>query len=122
MMTVRRIVANLAAEDPGPTRSFYERLLDLEVVMDHGWIITLAAGAKAAPQLSIASEGGSGTPVPGLSIEVDDVDRVYARATSAGYDIVYGLTDEPWGVRRFFVRDPCGTVVNILSHAREGSA
>jgi uncharacterized glyoxalase superfamily protein PhnB len=121
-MTVRRIVANLAAEDPGPTRSFYERLLDLEVVMDHGWIITLAAGARAAPQLSIASEGGSGTPVPGLSIEVDDVDRVYARATSAGYAIVYDLTDEPWGVRRFFVRDPCGTVVNILSHAREGSA
>ena len=121
-MTVRRIVANLAAEDPGPTRSFYERLLDLEVVMDHGWLITLAADAMAAPQLSIASEGGSGTPVPGLSIEVDDVDRIYARATSAGYDIVYGLTDEPWGVRRFFVRDPCGTIVNILSHAREGSA
>ena len=78
-MTVRRIVANLAAEDPGPTRSFYERLLDLEVVMDHGWIVTLAADARAAPQLSIASEGGSGTPVPGLSIEVDDVDRIYAR-------------------------------------------
>jgi uncharacterized glyoxalase superfamily protein PhnB len=121
-MTVRRIVANLAAEDPGPTRAFYERLLDLEVVIDFGWIVTLAADAKAAPQLSIASEGGSGTPVPRLSIEVDDVDRVYARATSAGYDIVYDLTDEPWGVRRFFVRDPCGTVVNILSHAREGSA
>ena len=121
-MTVRRIVANLAAADPRPVRAFYETLLDLKVVMDHGWILTLAAEASAAPQLSIASEGGSGTPVPGLSIEVDDVDRIYARATSAGYDIVYGLTDEPWGVRRFFVRDPCGTVVNILSHAREGSA
>jgi catechol 2,3-dioxygenase-like lactoylglutathione lyase family enzyme len=121
-MTVRRIVANLAVEDIGPTRSFYERLLDLEVVMDHGWLVTLAADAKQSPQLSIAREGGSGTPVPGLSIEVDDVDRIYARATAAGYDIVYDLTDEPWGVRRFFVRDPCGTVVNILSHAREGSA
>jgi hypothetical protein len=60
-MTVRRIVANLAGEDPGPIRSFYERLLDLEVVMDHGWIITLAADAMAAPQLRIASEGGAGT-------------------------------------------------------------
>ena len=53
-MTVRRIVANLAAEDLGPTRSFYERLLDLEVVMDHGWIVTLAADAVTAPQLGIA--------------------------------------------------------------------
>jgi lactoylglutathione lyase len=117
-MTVRRIVANLAAADIAPTRSFYERLLDLEVVMDHGWLATLAADARQSPQLSIASEGGSGTPVPALSIEVDDVDRIYARATAAGHDIVYDITDEPWGVRRFFVRDPCGTVVNILSHAR----
>ena len=117
-MTVRRIVANLATLDIGPTRSFYQRLLDLELVMDHCWIVTLAADARQSPQLGIATEGGSGTPVPALSIEVDDVDRIYARATAAGHDIVYDLTDEPWGVRRFFVRDPCGTVVNILSHAR----
>jgi catechol 2,3-dioxygenase-like lactoylglutathione lyase family enzyme len=116
-MTVRRIVANLAAEDPAPTRDFYARLLDLEVVMDHGWIVTLAAQGTARPQLSIAREGGSGTPVPALSIEVDDVDEIHRRARSQACEIVYDLTDEPWGVRRFFVRDPAGTVLNILSHA-----
>jgi hypothetical protein len=26
------------------------------------------------------------------------------------------LQDEEWGVRRFFVRDPNGRVVNVLSH------
>ena len=116
-MTVRRIVANLAAADPARARAFYEQLLDLEVVMDHGWIVTLASGASQAPQLSLASEGGSGTPVPDLSIEVDDVDEIYRRARSQACEIVYDLTDEPWGVRRFFVRDPAGTVLNILSHA-----
>jgi lactoylglutathione lyase len=116
-MTVRRIVANLATADPAAARSFYEELLDLEVVMDLGWILTLASAAAAAPQLSIASEGGSGTPVPDLSIEVDDVDRIHRRALAAGLEIIYGITDEPWGVRRFFVRDPCGKVVNILAHA-----
>ena len=121
-MTVRRIVTNLAVDDIGPVRSFYQDLLDLELVMDHGWIITLAAEARQSPQLGIATEGGSGTPVPGLSIEVDDVDRIYARATAAGCAIVYDITDEPWGVRRFFVRDPCGTVVNILSHARQSNS
>ena len=84
--------------------------------MDHGWILTLACGAAMAPQLSIVSEGGSGTPVPGLSIEVDDVDIVYRQAKAAGLEILYALTDEPWGVRGFFVRDPLGTIVNILSH------
>ena len=116
-MTVRRIVANLEAADPGATRAFYEHLLDLKVVMDHGWILTLASDAPAAPQLSLASEGGSGTPVPDLSIEVDDVDQIYRRAKSAGCEIIYDITNEPWGVRRFFVRDPVGNILNILSHS-----
>jgi lactoylglutathione lyase len=115
-MTVRRIVANLAAADPARVRAFYEQLLDLEVVMDLGWIVTLASKTSAAPQLSIACDGGSGTPVPELSIEVDDVDAIYRRAVSAKVEIVYGITDEPWGVRRFYLRDPLGRLVNILSH------
>ena len=115
-MTVRRIVANLAAVDPDRARAFYEELLDLEVVMDHGWIVTLASGVSQTPQLSIASEGGSGTPVPDLSIEVDDVDAIYRRALAGKLEVVYGITDEPWGVRRFYLRDPLGRLVNILSH------
>lgn len=115
-MPVRRIVANLAAGDPARVCAFYEELLDLEVVMDHGWIVTLASKALQTPQLSIASEGGSGTPVPDLSIEVDDVDALHRRALAMGIEVVYGIADEPWGVRRFFLRDPQGRLVNILSH------
>ena len=115
-MTVRRIVANIATPDPGKARAFYQGLLGLEIVMDHGWIVTFADVGQAAPQVSFASEGGSGTPVPDLSIEVDDVDEIHTRAVAAGFEIVYGITDEPWGVRRFFVRDPFGKIVNILSH------
>jgi catechol 2,3-dioxygenase-like lactoylglutathione lyase family enzyme len=115
-MTVRRIVANISATDPDRARAFYEKLLDLKVVMDYGWILTFASEASAAPQLSVLSEGGSGTPVPDLSIEVDDVDEIYKRAKSAGFEIAYEIVDEPWGVRRFYVRDPFGRIVNILSH------
>lgn len=115
-MTVRRIVANLSASDPDQARAFYADLLDLKVMMDHGWILTFAADATAAPQLSVASQGGSGTPVPALSIEVDDVDAIYRRAKASGLDIVYDITDEPWGVRRFYLRDPFGNTLNILSH------
>jgi catechol 2,3-dioxygenase-like lactoylglutathione lyase family enzyme len=116
-MTVRRIVPNIAVADPGLARGFYETLLGLKIVMDHGWIVTFASEASAAPQLSVATEGGSGTPVPNLSIEVDDVDQVYQRAMSTEFEITYDITDEPWGVRRFFMRDPFGRIVNILSHS-----
>jgi len=115
-MTVRRIVANLAADDLSRGRAFYEELLGLRVVMDHGWIVTFAAETTAPPQISIASEGGSGTAVPDLSIEVDDVDEVYRRAVAGNFEIPYGVVDEPWGVRRFYVRDPFGRLVNILAH------
>ena len=116
-MAVRRIVPNLHAPDPARARAFYADLLGLEAVMDHGWIVTFAdTHATMAPLVSIATEGGSGTPVPALSIEVDDADAVHARALSLGLEIVYPLVDEPWGVRRFHVRDPFGNVVNILAH------
>ncbi len=116
-MTVRRIVPNIPTERPEEARAFYGALLGLEVVMDHGWIVTLAApGVEAAPQISFAREGGSGTPVPDLSIEVEDLDAVLERVRAAGLRPEYGPVTEPWGVRRFYVRDPFGRLVNILAH------
>lgn len=115
-MTVLRIAANIEAADPQAGRAFYGDLLGLDLVMDHGWITTFASAEQASAQLSIASQGGSGTPVPQLSIEVDDIEAVYAKAKQLGVEIVYDITDEPWGVRRFYVRDPFGTIVNILAH------
>ncbi|MBB4864194.1 putative enzyme related to lactoylglutathione lyase [Pseudomonas nitritireducens] len=115
-MTVRRIVANLATGKPEEVARFYRELFDLDVVMDHGWLITLASGESALAQLSLASEGGSGAPVPDLSIEVDNLDQVHERALAGGHAVVYPLTVEPWGVRRFFLRDPLGSLVNVLEH------
>jgi lactoylglutathione lyase len=68
-------------------------------------------------QLSVAQEGGSGTDVPDLSVEVDDLEEALRRVKAAGIPLAYGPTREPWGVRRFYVRDPFGRLVNILQHA-----
>lgn len=115
-MKVKRIVANIATPDPARAAVFYKDVLGLDLLMDHGWIRTYGAQADMPVQLSVASEGGSGTPVPDLSIEVDDVDTALSRMTAAGFAIEYGPVDEPWGVRRFYVRDPFGKLVNILAH------
>jgi catechol 2,3-dioxygenase-like lactoylglutathione lyase family enzyme len=115
-VTVRRIVANIATPDPARAEMFYGQILELDVLMDQGWIVTYGSGEEAKVQVSFAAEGGSGTPVPDLSIEVDDVDAVCLRMAEAGFGITYGPADEPWGVRRFYVRDPFGRLVNILAH------
>ena len=116
-MKVKRIVANIETADPAAVAGFYRDVLGLDVLMDLDWIVTYGKAGAAAPQVSFAIEGGSGTPVPALSIEVDDVDAAHAAVLAGGYRVEYGPADEPWGVRRFFVRDPAGTLVNILMHA-----
>lgn len=115
-MQVRRIVANFATPVPSRARAFYVDVLGLDLLMDHGWLQAYGNRNDMQVQVGFASEGGSGTPVPDLSIEVDEVETALDRMKAAGFVITYGPVDEPWGVRRFFVRDPFGKLVNILSH------
>lgn len=117
-MKVNRIVANIhaRAEEVAAAKRFYHDVLGLEVLMDHGWITTYGSQQNMSIQISVATHGGSGTPTPDLSIEVDDVDEAYACVLKAGFQVEYGPVMEPWGVRRFYVRDPLGKLVNILAH------
>jgi catechol 2,3-dioxygenase-like lactoylglutathione lyase family enzyme len=115
-MKVKRIVCNIDTPDVAEARRFYHDLLGLELMMDLGWIATYGSGERMDVQISVASQGGSGTRTPDISIEVDDIDAALARVRGARLPIEYGPAEEPWGVRRFYIRDPFGKLVNILSH------
>ncbi|EMF00530.1 VOC family protein [Streptomyces mobaraensis NBRC 13819 = DSM 40847] len=114
-MAVRRVVPNVQTESVQENRDFYG-LLGFEEVMNHGWIMTLASASDPAAQVSFMARDKTAPVVPDLSIEVDDVDAAYAAVRDSGAEIVHVLQDEEWGVRRFFVRDPDGRVVNVLGH------
>jgi catechol 2,3-dioxygenase-like lactoylglutathione lyase family enzyme len=116
-MSVTRIVPDLESRSLAEATAFYVDVLGLEVVMDMSWIVTLAAPGNPKVQISLMTEDATAPVVPVASIEVDDVDAAYRLAEGRGAEIVHPLTDEPWGVRRFFVRDPDGHVVNVLEHA-----
>jgi len=60
--------------------------------------------------------GNDDPAAPGISVEVEDVDAIHATAVDQGLEIAYPLRDEEWGVRRFMLREPSGTLVNVLSH------
>lgn len=115
-MKVKRIVANVSTQKIDAANRFYGEVLGLDILMDHGWITSYGNTDNMRVQIAFATEGGSGTAVPDLSIEVDDIATAYSRMKEYGYQIEYGPVDEPWGVRRFFVRDPFGKLVNILMH------
>ncbi|SHF07044.1 VOC family protein [Streptoalloteichus hindustanus] len=114
-MAVRRVVPNIRTEAVRENREFYG-LLGFEEVMNHGWIMTLGSPSSPAAQVSFMANDQTAPVVPDLSIEVDDVDAAYEAVRRSGAEIVHPLRDEEWGVRRFFVRDPNGRVVNVLGH------
>lgn len=115
-MAVGRIVPNLSATDPDVGHAFFTEALGLTVAMQlSGFITTYRAPGTDVVQLSVLAHDPSGDR-PDYSVGCDDVDAMHERVVALGLEVVYPLTDEPWGVRRFFVRDPTGRLANIVEH------
>ena len=89
-MNVKRIVSNIASSNAERATRFYRDIFGLELLMDLGWIRTFGSDQQMTIQISIASEGGSGTAVPDLSIEVDDLEEALARVKEAQLPIDTG--------------------------------
>ena len=63
----------------------------------------------------------------GLSVDFDMgwiafLDAALAALRATGAEPVYGPVQEPWGIRRFFLRDPEGNLVNVAQHREGGDA
>ncbi len=115
-MTIDRSVPNIRASRPAETRAFFVELLGFQVAMDMDWVVTVASPSNPSAQVTIVAN--QDPAAPGISVEVDDVDAVHAKALDLGLEITYPIRDEEWGVRRFMLREPSGTLVNVLSHRR----
>ncbi len=107
-MAVTRIVANLTAPDPRRLAEFYEKVFELDLAHGMGWIAFLNTNATQKIELHTASQGGSGTELPVISIGVDDLLATEAAVRGAEAEVVYGPVTEAWGLRRFVFRDPEG--------------
>ena len=119
-MSIRRVMPDIRSDRFDECRTFYVELLGFEVAMDMGWIMTFVSPTNPTAQISVMRSDATAPVVPQLTVEVADVDAVHAEAVRRGLEIVYPLTDESWGVRRFFVVDPNRVGLNVMSH--RGSA
>lgn len=114
-MTVRRSVPDITTSDTAASSAFYQ-LLGFREEMNLGWVVNLVSPSNPTAQIILITKDAAASVNPDLSVEVEDVDAVYESVRATGAEIVHPLTDEDWGVRRFFVRDPDGKVVNVVSH------
>lgn len=115
-MTVKRVVPNIGSDQLDASREFYIQVFGLEVAMDMGWIVTLASPSEPTAQITLFGPAESSELAPNITIEVTDVDAVHDAISQRGLEILYPLTDEEWGVRRFFLADPNGLIINVMSH------
>lgn len=119
-MDIRRAIPVVLTDDPGATRSFYEEFLGFRVAMDEDGLLMLASKSQPTTQVIVTWDSPTALDPAArelrMSVEVDDVDAAYSEARERGLEIVRPIADEPWGIRRFFVRDPSGATVNVASH------
>jgi catechol 2,3-dioxygenase-like lactoylglutathione lyase family enzyme len=117
VVAVTRIVPYADGRDIDASRDFYVEALGLEVGMEDP-VLGLSSPANPKAQIIIPPPGME-DPQPRFGVDVGDpaaVDAAHDEAVRRGLRVVYPLTDEAWGVRRFFVEDPGGTIVNVLAH------
>jgi catechol 2,3-dioxygenase-like lactoylglutathione lyase family enzyme len=114
-VSVKWIKPNILSERFDESRTFYKDVIGLDGGDGLDWILFFGTDQREV-QLSVLKLDIKAHVHPDVSIEVDDVDAVYERARATECEIVYPLTDEEWGLRRFFVRDPSGAVINVTQH------
>jgi predicted enzyme related to lactoylglutathione lyase len=115
-MRAKRITPNLRVADVDAAKSFYSDYLGLSTEeFNMGWVARYTSPDSGA-NVQLVTRDASAPEDSVISVHTDDVDGAYEEAQKFGYEIVHPLTKEPWGVRRFFVRAPDGTVINIVDH------
>jgi len=116
-MPVKRIVAYAGGHELTASRDFYVEVLGMRVAMEDP-VLDLQSPDNPTAQVIVGAQEMQG-PQPSFGIDVGEaaaVDAAHAEVVRRGLRVVYPLTDEPWGVRRFFVEDPGGTIINVLAH------
>ena len=52
-----------------------------------------------------------------LTIEVEDVDRIYKDLKNKGMEIKIDMRGEPWGEKHFAIQDPNGIGIDIVKYS-----
>jgi predicted enzyme related to lactoylglutathione lyase len=116
-MRVHRIIANVHVADIEEAKDFYSGFLGLSNEdFTLGWVARYSSPGSAAT-VQLVTGDATATENASISVLASDIDSAYEEAQRLGYEIVHPLTTEPWGVHRFMVRAPDGTVVNLVEHA-----
>lgn len=114
-MRAEEVTINLRTDNVEQAREFFRFLGLTEETMNQGWVARFNSPDSGAC-VQVVTRDATAPEDSVMTVKVDDVDAAYEDAKRRGYEIVHPVTDEPWGIRRFFVRSPDGHVINVAQH------
>lgn len=105
------------------SRDFFVASFGMSVVFEASWVVMLARTEGGPVVLGLMTRDHPSVP-PGpeefdgkgmiVTFQVDDAEAEHKRLQAAGAPITYGLATEPWGQKRFMLRDPSGVLVDVV--------
>jgi catechol 2,3-dioxygenase-like lactoylglutathione lyase family enzyme len=105
------------------SRDFFVKFFGMSLVFEASWVVMLARKEGGPIVLGLMTADHPSKP-PGpetfdgkgmiMTFQVEDAAAEHKRLQAAGAPIVYGPAEEPWGQRRFMVRDPSGILVDVV--------
>ncbi|TAI48208.1 VOC family protein [Flagellimonas allohymeniacidonis] len=122
-----KLNAGIITEKLEETKEFYTKTLDFKVLFENDFYMLLQTPNKSAELSFLLPNHPSQKPIfqspfrgQGiyLTIEVDDVDKVYEELKNKGCAMEIEIRDEPWGDRHFAIVDPNGVGIDIVTYTK----
>ena len=108
------------------TKKFYTDILGFGVTFENEFYLLLHTPNKEAEISFLLPNHPSQQPLfqkhftgqgMYLTIEVEDVDKVYAEIKKKGVEMKIEIRNEPWGDRHFAIQDPNGIGIDIVKYS-----
>ncbi|WP_206614322.1 VOC family protein [Chitinophaga barathri] len=105
------------------SKTFYTGILGFEVTFENEFYLLLHTPDKSSAISFLLPDHPSQQPIfhkafkgqgMYLTIEVEDVDKLYSEIKKKGVDIRIAIRNEPWGDRHFAIEDPNGIGIDIV--------
>ncbi len=122
-----KLNAGIITEKLTETKEFYTKVLDFGVTFENEFYLLMHTPNRQAEISFLLPNHPTQKPIfqkpfagngMYLTIEVDDVDKIYTEIKKKGVNIEIDLRNEPWGDRHFAIVDPNGIGIDLITYTK----
>lgn len=120
-----KLNAGIVTDKFEETKEFYTKVLDFGVTFENEFYLLIHTPNNEAQLSFLLPNHPTQQPIfhkpfkgegMYLTIEVEDVDALYAKVKESGTTIALDIRDEPWGDRHFAIVDPNGIGIDLVKY------